>query len=355
MSRTLRDGTQRSYYRAAKGLRLPDGGHRRIVAQAPTAAEAVEKRDTAVLKLKVAWGLEPPESLPPDRKLAYLTVGDCLEEWLTERKTEELTTNTVHMYDARIRNHLIPAFGEKPVRLLTYGELKKFFGEELPAKGLGPDSIRQTFITLKSALDYYIRDGKLTVHPMTGIKPPAKKRKSVEDTKAIRRASKFLGKYLMEEARKTDQEARWFLGMLGMRQGEVLGMTDDCLDGARPKDRGRRIIIKQQLQRVSASHGCQVDKATGKHSCGRQSTNCPSRVGETHWVLQKTKTESGYREIVIPEDAWQMLVAHRKRQQAKRTLAGFHPEPDEGLDRLLSPGTMESRSTPSGIGKRWRG
>lgn len=335
VSRKLQDGTERTYYRAAKGLRLPSGQHKRVVAQAATAAEAVEKRDAKLLKLKVAWGLEPPEALPPEPGLAYRTVGDCLSEWLAERRTEDLTQNTIHMYDARIRNHLLPAFGETPVRLLNYGELKVFFAETLPAKGLGTDSIRQTFITLKSALDYYIRDGKLSVHPMTGLKPPAKKRKTVEDAKAIRRASKFLGKYLMAEARKTDQEARWFLGMLGMRQGEVLGMTDDCLDGARPKERGRRVVIKQQLQRVSAAHGCGVNLSTGKEHCGRQSSNCPKRIGKTGFVLQKTKTESGYREIVIPEDAWQMLVAHRKRQQEKRKLVSFHPESGEGLDRLL--------------------
>lgn len=41
----------------------------------------------------------------------------------------------------------------------------------------------------------------------------------------------------MVAARREDQEARWFLGMLGMRQGKVLGLTDDSLDGAKPKDR----------------------------------------------------------------------------------------------------------------------
>lgn len=334
IERTRKNGTPSVYYRAARTIELGPK-RQKITAQGLTEREAIDRRDLKILKLKVAYGVEPPESLPADPRLAYLTVGDCLVEWLDERRRENLSPNTIHMYDARIRNHLLPAFGTEPIRLLSYEQLKVYFGTTLPAKGLGPDSIRQVFICLKSAIDHYLRDGKLTNHPMIGLKAPAKTRKTMEDTKAIRRASKFLGKYLMVEARKTDQEARWFLGMLGMRQGEVLGLTDDCLDGARPKERGRRVIIQRQLQRISAEHGCTLDHGTGKWSCGHRSTHCPKRIGETRWVLKKTKTESGYREIVIPEAAWQMLVAHRKRQQAKRKLPGFHPDSAEGMGELL--------------------
>lgn len=334
VQRTRKDGSTATYYWAAKTVELGPNTQK-VTAQARSEREAIERRDLKILKLRVAYGLEPAESLPPDPRIALLTVADCLLDWLAERKTQGLAPNSIHMYDARIRNHLLPAFGTTPVRLLTYDQLRLFFNTTLPAKGLGPDSIRQVFVCLRSAIDYYLRDGKLTTHPMLGLKPPAKKSKTIESTKAIRRASKFLGKYLMAEARKADQEARWFCGLLGMRQGEVLGLTDDSLDGARPKDRGRRIIVKQQLQRVSAEHGCTLDHATGRWSCGRQTSNCPTRIGETRWVLQRTKTESSYREIVISEDAWKMLIGHRKQQRARRKLRTFHPESGDGLDELL--------------------
>lgn len=240
------------------------GNRRQFVAQARTEAEAIEKRNHRIRKAKVAYGMEPQLALPTDPKLKDLTVGDCLEDWFRERKRDDLAPATLHMYDPRIRNPLLPAFGAESVRLITYRQLKVFFEETLPAKGLRPDSIRQTFICLKSALDYYVRDGILVAHPMVGLKAPARKKKTFEDTRAIRRASKFLGEYLMAEACSTDQEARWFLGLLGLRQSEVLGMTDDSLDGARPAKRGRRAVVKQQLKRISAEHGCELSKATGK-------------------------------------------------------------------------------------------
>ncbi|MGP5046270.1 tyrosine-type recombinase/integrase [Glutamicibacter ardleyensis] len=334
IERTRKDGSKAIYYWAAKTIELGDQ-KKKITAQARTEHEAIEKRDRKILLERVNYGLESPESIPADPRIAKLTVGDCLTDWLKERKQEGLAPATIHMYDARIRNHLLPAFGAQPVRALRYDELKLFFSSTLPSKDLGVDSIRQTFICLKSALDYYHRDGILLRHPMVGLKAPAKKKKTIAKIKEIRQASKFLSSYLLQYAKETDQEARWFLALYGLRQGEALGLTDDCLDGRDPKSRGRRIIVKQQVQRINAEHGCDLNHATGKWSCGKQTTHCPKRVGETHWLLKETKTESGYREIVIPEDAWKMLIAHRKKQEALRKLPTFKPEKGAGLDKLL--------------------
>ena len=102
-------------------------------------------------------------------------MADCLLDWLKECKTENLSANTIHMHDAQIRNHLLPEFGDQAVRLLTYTQLKGFFGVKLPDKGLGMDSIRQTFICLKSTLDYYQRDGIITAHLMVRLEAPTKK------------------------------------------------------------------------------------------------------------------------------------------------------------------------------------
>lgn len=334
VERKRKDGSTVIYYWAAKTIELGNE-RKKFTAQARTEREAIEKRDHKILLARVEYGLESPEKIPVDPRIAKLTVGDCLIDWLNERKREGLAPATIHMYDARIRNHLLPVFGTRPVRTLSYEELKRFVNVDLPAKGLGSDSIRQTFICLKSALDYYHRDGIILRHPMIGLKPPAKKRKTIAKVKEIRQASKFLSSYLLEYARAADQEARWFLAMYGLRQGEALGMTDDCLDGRDAKNRGRRLIVKQQLQRISAEHGCELDHATGRWSCGRTTTHCPKRIGETRWELKGTKTESGYREIVIPEEAWQMLTAHRKKQQARRQQPGFHPAKGDGLERLL--------------------
>ncbi|WP_206451254.1 hypothetical protein [Micrococcus sp. KRD096] len=231
--RKRKNGSVAVYYRAARTVELGDR-RKKSTAQARTECEAIQKRDHKILIARVEYGFESLDKIPVDPRIARFTVGNCLIDWLDERKREDLAPNATHIYDAGIRNYLLPDFGDRPVRTLTYAELEKFFHIELPTKGLGGDSTRQVFICLKSALDNYQRDGIDLGHPMVGIKPPPKKKKTKEDTKKIRQASKFLGKYLIPATTAADQEARWFLGMLGMRQGEVLGMTDSSLKKGRP-------------------------------------------------------------------------------------------------------------------------
>ncbi|MFZ7087235.1 hypothetical protein [Curtobacterium sp. RRHDQ10] len=149
VERTRKDGSPSVYYWAAKTVEL-GAISKKVTAQGLTERAAIDRRDSKVLRLRVIYGLEPPESIPPDPRIAYLTVGDRLTEWLDERRTEGLVPNSIHMYDARIRNHLLPAFGAHPIRLLTYEQLNGFFGTALPAKGLGPNSIRQVFVCLRA-------------------------------------------------------------------------------------------------------------------------------------------------------------------------------------------------------------
>lgn len=324
-----------TYYRGVKTVTI-GGMKKRVVVQAQTYQLAREKLDDKIMELKVGYGLEPIEKLPVKKEYELLTVEKCMNDWLEERRKDDLRPETLRMYDARIRNHILPEFADQPVRTLTYDQLREFFKETLPAKGLGASSIHQTFVTFKSALSYYQRDRIISSHPMVGISVVKQNTRSIEDRTQIRRASKFLNEYLLKEARKVDQEARWFLGLLGLRQGEALGMTDDCLvTRGKGAEKTRRIVIKHQLKHVSAQHGCGVNSKSGKWLCGKKSTNCPQRIGEPHWELSDAKTESGHREIVITERAWEMLIAHRKKQQDFRKTKDFHPDPSEGMNKLL--------------------
>ncbi|WP_157993060.1 hypothetical protein [Leucobacter luti] len=136
VQRTRKDGSVATYYWAAKSIELGNE-RKKITAQARTERDAFERRDRKILEERVAYGLAKPEAIPLDPRIAKLTVGECLMDWLAERKREGLAPATIHMYDARIRNHLLPVFGTRPVRALNYEELKRFVNVDLPAKGWG--------------------------------------------------------------------------------------------------------------------------------------------------------------------------------------------------------------------------
>lgn len=332
---TLKSGRPTTYYRGTKQILIGEKKHR-VTVQATSYQAARERLEEKVLSLRVAYGLESIDKMPTPPEYELLTVEKCMYDWLEEKNGNgDLKPASYRMYDARIRNHILPVFGTQPVRTLTYDQLKEFFRVTLPEKNLGVSSIRQTFVAFKSALDYYQRDRIITAHPMTGLKVPRAKALDKKDKTQIRRASKFLNEHLLKWAREEDVEARWFLALLGLRQGEVLGMTDDSLvTRGSGKSRTRRVVVKHQLQHESATHGCGRD-STGKWLCGGTSPNCPSKIGEARWVLVSTKSQNSEREIVITEPAWEMLIRHRNKQRLLRKRPEFKPVAGEGFDQLL--------------------
>lgn len=335
---TRSDGRVVHYFRATRTVDL---GYKRkkYSANGKTELEALARREQKIAKALVEAGQKQPEDLPLDSKRLRLTVADCLRDWMEEKERQDLAPATIRMYSARIRNHLLPAFGDRTVHSLQHDELKHFFGRTLPAKGLGPDSIRQTFICLKSALEFYHNSGAMIRRPMGSLKTPAKKSKDDDKTRLMRQAAHFLSSYLLEAAQTKGTEARWFMGLMGLRQGEALGMTDSSLvgwesdlDGGKG---GGRIRIHQQLQHISPAHGCGYD-TRGNYACGKKkSTSCPKRIGDPYWELRAPKTVSGKREIIVGREAWDMLLAHRRAQRKRRKLESFNPAPGEGLDKLL--------------------
>ncbi|PVE73761.1 tyrosine-type recombinase/integrase [Microbacterium testaceum] len=341
-----------TYYRAVRRIKL--GSKTVTVAvQRKTAADAARALEEAVTRKRVAYGQLGPEHLTVPEELSYVTVRDVMATWLeTKNDDGDLAWQSYRMYDSRIRQHILPVFGDEPVRTLTYPKLRTFFKDTLPGKGLGDSSIRQVHIALKGALNVAQRDGIILAHPMVGIKAPdGRKKRTTEEVKELRQAAKYLNRYLLAEAEKIGESARWLLAMVGIRQSEVLGMTDDSLVTRRSGNtRTRRVVISHQLARVAGEHGCgEWDAKLGAFPCGRKTRGCTNPKSEAYWALVKTKSESGVREIVIPEHVWQVLVTHRAAQSKLRQDPLFNPVAGEGLDKLLftvGPPTLRKDGNP---------
>lgn len=332
---TLKSGEVVTYYRATKQITI-DGVKKRVSRQARTREDAIQRRDFEVMRLMVDAGLEDPENLPRDPANESLTVADCMADWMDERKRGgKLTTNSLKMYDSRIRGHILPVFGTRIARTLKSRELLEYFTETMPAKGWSASTIRQTRQAMVAALGAYVRDGHLRANPMDQVPAPAAKKKNHLERAEIRLASETIAKHLLPTARELGQEARWFLALMGLRQSEALGLTDEALIPERRRGDGNRIRVFRQLQRVNASHGCLMNGGTGEWACGRSSTLCPKRIGEPHWKLSPPKSENGLREIVVDEESWHMLLDHRDAQRERRKSESFKPEKGTGLDSLL--------------------
>jgi integrase len=114
---------------------------------------------------------------------------------------------------------------------------------------------------------------------------------------------------LLEAAAKRRNGARWALALaLGLRQGEALGLTWDCVD----LEKGT-IRIRRSRLRPRYAHGC-------GGTCGRKPGYCPQRVNARP-ATGGVKSKAGRRTIGLPPQLVALLRAHRAEQERERALA----------------------------------
>lgn len=112
---------------------------------------------------------------------------------------------------------------------------------------------------------------------------------------------------LLTAADQHRNSARWAVALaLGLRQGEVLGLTWEDVDLE-----GGFLVIRRSRHRPQYAHGC-VDP------CGRKAAGyCPQRR-RTNPELATTKSRAGRRAVGLPEQLVDLLRDHLKAQEQER-------------------------------------
>ena len=241
-----------------------DGKRVRRKAVARTKKEAGER--LAALRRDAESGLEP--------EAARWTVADWLERWLETESKPSVRPRTHLMYQAAVRNHLIPALGRHPLRSLTATHVKAYMGVKAEA-GLAPQTIRNQHATLRRALAIAVRYGYVEKN-VAGLVSPPKVRRDEVNPLTPDEVRQFLG-----AAQGHRQEALFVLAAsTGMRLAEVLGVTWGSVDlGA------GTVRVEQTLVRY-----------------------------EREFHLDPPKTRQSKRTIAIPGHVVEALRAHRVRQ-----------------------------------------
>lgn len=93
------------------------------------------------------------------------------------------TPKTKRLYDAMLRNHLLPALGDK--RLIDVANdregLQTFLLVTLPAKGQGVSQVRSAYMVVNAIVNDAIKSGKLSQSRIRGLPMPAAPRKTADD------------------------------------------------------------------------------------------------------------------------------------------------------------------------------
>lgn len=124
-------------------------------------AQAFADKLTARLKWAEQTG-EPLALSQPDQSMP--TVKTYLGDWLATYAKVHCKPSTYRGYKRAIEQHLIPAFGERPLHLLKRDEIKRLIARQIEAKK-ARGTIQNYLVPLKAAYNQAKEDGLVMLNP----------------------------------------------------------------------------------------------------------------------------------------------------------------------------------------------
>ena len=209
--------------------------------------------------------------------------GPTLEEWLWAHyellQDEGRRPNSLANYRSYIRK-IAPYMGRLRLKELATERIEAFY-RELARQGYSKSVIQHTHNFLKQALRRAVRYGRIKSNPATEAVLPR-----IESREAGRELTVQELERILEAARGTRYFAAIYLAMaLGLRRGELLGLTWPDVDFETAILRIRRAVVKNTLAKGRAEVGA-------------------------------TKTSGSVRDLPLTEDAIAALTEHRALLEA---------------------------------------
>ena len=208
-----------------------------------------------------------------------MTVGEWLDIW-AEQYLGNVKVLTVSAYKTTIRLHIKPQIGAVKLEKLNAHTVQKLYNGlgEASSDGeqLSPKTIKNVHGVLHRALQQAVANGYIKFNPAGACVLPRVEKKELMPLDEVD-TTRFL------EAIQGHQMEILFTVTLftGMREGEVLGLTWDCVDF----NRGT-IVINKQLQKEKKA-GAEYFLAPTKNDKARSLTPAPFVMD----MLRKRKDE----------------------------------------------------------------
>jgi integrase len=224
-----------------------------------------------------------------------VTVAGWLTRWLEVYVKPKVRPASYANYVDIARKHIIPALGNIPLQSLRTNTIQEFYNQKhengrLDGKGgLSPRIIHLIHQVLNGALKQAVREQLIHHNPAEyTTRPSLKYQKNTPFT------AEEVARYL--EAAKQDRLYAAFLVELttGLRRGELLALTWDCVDMT-----NGTLTVKRTLARV---------RLVGE--------------GKSELRFSEPKTESGKRTVPLLPQVVQELKRHKARQNEERLFFG---------------------------------
>ena len=178
-----------------------------------------------------------------------LTVKEWLETWKAEY-TGDVKPSTAYLYKRNVDMYIIPLIGAVKLEALTAPMVQGLYNRLLKpetdgGKALSAKSVRNVHGVLHKTLQQAVLAGYLRSNPTDACKPPKVTKKDIVplDEMLISAFLRAIQGHPHEYLYKIDV-------FTGLREGELLGLTWDCLDF----EHGT-LLVKQQLRREQQKGG----------------------------------------------------------------------------------------------------
>lgn len=242
------------------------------------------QKDVAQKLKEITLAVDTGTYIAPSKQ----TVGQWLDTW-ADTYLGGVKPFTVVSYKGQINNHIKPAIGAVRLEALDTATVQRLYNDLANEKdgkpGLSPKSIKNVHGVLHKALQQAVANGLIRANPADACTLP-------RIVKAeIRPLDEVQTKAFIEAIKGHEFETLYTVTLFtGMREGEVLGLTWDCIDFS-----AGTIYIKQQLQREK--------KAGGQYQLVSLKNDKPRSITPAPWVME-------------------ILHKHRQKQAAAQLRAG---------------------------------
>ncbi len=153
-----------------------------------------------------------------------LKTADWLNTWV-EEYIGNVKPATRKSYQDHVRLNIIPYVGAVPLSKLTAAMIQQMYNELQTEKGLSPKTIKNVHGVLHRALEQAQKMGYIRNNPLTAVTLPRIEKKQIKPLEDNELCA------FLKEIRGDTYELVYFVTVFtGLRQGEVLGLTWDCVN-----------------------------------------------------------------------------------------------------------------------------